>query len=180
MPMLTKTTLLVLVTAVLLTSVAAAAMQHEEDAFVGQKAPELKPSPTWINSTPLKLESLKGKVVLLQFWAFDCPFCAEATPKVIALNEKYSKQGLVVIGVHTPRLDHEKDLAKLREAVAKKGIKYAVVADNKYDIWSDYLCNVWPSHFVIDQEGKIQLSHNGLGRYEDTEKVIQKLLAKGK
>jgi len=154
--------------------------QHEEDAFVGQKAPELKPSPTWINTNPLNLESLKGKVILLTFWAFDCPYCAEATPYVIDWNEKYAKDGLVVIGVHTPRLDYEKDVARIREAVSKKGIKYPVVVDSKYDIWSDYLCNVWPSHFVIDQDGVIQLSHSGTGRYEDTEKVIQKLLAKGK
>ena len=180
MPMLTRTALFTLVTAVLFTSLVAAGPQHEEDAFVGQKAPELKPSPTWINTSPLKLESLKGKVVLLQFWAFDCPYCAEATPRMIAMYDKYAKDGLVVIGVHTPRLDYEKDLPKLRDAVTKKGIKYPVVVDNKYDIWSDYLCNVWPSHFVIDQQGVIQLSHSGLGRYEDTEKLIQKLLAKGK
>src|SRR5688572_475872 len=108
MPMLTRITLIALFTAVLFTSVAATGRpaQHEEDAFVGQKAPALKESPVWINTTPLKLESLKGKVVLLQFWAFDCPFCAEATPRIIEWNQKYSKDGLVVIGVHTPRLDH--------------------------------------------------------------------------
>jgi thiol-disulfide isomerase/thioredoxin len=180
MPMLTRTTLIALVLAVLVTSatVARGVAQHEEDAFVGQKAPVFKESPTWINSSPLKLESLKGKVVLLQFWAFDCPFCAEATPRMIEWNQKYAKDGLVVIGVHTPRLDYEKDVARIREAVTKKGIKYAVVVDNKYDIWSDYLCNVWPSHFVIDQQGVIQLSHSGVGRYEDTEKVIQRLLAR--
>jgi peroxiredoxin len=97
---------------------------------------------------------------------------------VIAWNEKYAKDGLVVIGVHVPRVDYEKDEKRIREAVQKKGIKYAVAVDNKYDVWADYLCNVWPSHFVIDQEGVIQLSHSGVGRYEDTEKVIQKLLAK--
>ena len=176
--MLARTTLIALVAAVLFTSAAIA--QHEEDAFVGQKAPELKPSPTWINSNALKLESLKGKVVVLSFWAFDCPYCAEATPHLVSLNEKYGKDGLVIIGVHTPRLDYEKDLAKIRDAVTKKGIKYPVVVDNKYDIWSDYLCNVWPSHFVIDQQGVIQLSHSGHGRYEDTEKVVQKLLGKAK
>jgi thiol-disulfide isomerase/thioredoxin len=152
--------------------------QHPEDAFVGQKAPVLKESPTWLNSTPLQLESLRGKVVLLNFWAFDCPFCAEAVPHVIEWHKKYADQGLVVIGVHTPRIDAEKDVNKLKEAVSKKGIKYAVVVDNKYDIWSDYLCNVWPSHFVIDQQGVIQLSHSGHGRYEETETVIQRLLAK--
>jgi thiol-disulfide isomerase/thioredoxin len=152
--------------------------QHEDDAFVGQKAPELKKVPVWLNTAPLTLESLRGKVVLLQFWAFDCPFCAEATPRVIEWHQKYSKDGLVVIGVHTPRLDYEKDEARLRDAIGKKGIKYAVAMDNKYDIWSDYLCNVWPSHFVIDQQGVIQLSRSGNGRYEDTERVIQKLLSR--
>ena len=176
MPMLARTTLIALVMAVVFSTVAIA--QHEEDAFVGQKAPELKPSPVWINTQPLKLESLKGKVVLLEFWAFDCPYCAEATPHVIEWNAKYAKDGLVVIGVHTPRYDYEKEVPKIREAIAKKGIKYPVVVDSKYDIWADYLCNVWPSHFVIDQKGVIQLSHSGVGRYEDTEKTIQKLLAK--
>jgi|SRR5688572_5317318 len=177
--MLPKVTLSVLIVAFAgFTSVAIG--QHPEDAFVGQKAPELKELPVWINSTPLKLEGLRGKVVLLDFWAFDCPYCAEAVPYVIQWNEKYAAEGLVVIGVHTPRIDAEKDLNKLREAVTKKGIKYPVVMDNRYDIWGDYLCNVWPSHFVVDQQGVIQLSHSGHGRYEDTEKIIQKLLAKNK
>lgn len=174
--MLTRITLIALCATMVFTSIAIA--QHEKDAFVGQKAPELKQLPLWLNSAPLTLESLKGKVVLLQFWAFDCPYCAEATPNVIGWHDKYSKDGLVVIAVHVPRLDYEKNETRIREAVQKKGIKYAVVVDNKYDIWSDYLCNVWPSHFVIDQQGVIQLSHSGVGRYEDTEKVIQKLLAK--
>ena len=174
--MLTRITLIALFAMMVFTSVAIA--QHEEDAFVGQKAPELKKMPLWLNSAPLTLESLKGKVVVLQFWAFDCPYCAEATPRVIQWHEKYAKDGLVVIAVHVPRLDYEKNEARIREAVQKKGIKYAVVVDNKYDIWSDYLCNVWPTHFVIDQQGVIQLSHSGVGRYEDTEKVIQKLLAR--
>lgn len=169
-------TLIGLFAAVLFSSAAIA--QHEDDVFVGQKAPELKKVPVWINTPPLTLESLRGKVVLVEFWAFDCPYCAEATPHVIDWNERYAKDGLVVIGVHTPRLEYEKDEARIREAVAKKGIKYPVVVDSKYEIWGDYLCNVWPSHFVIDQEGVIQLSHSGTGRYEDTEKVIQKLLGK--
>ena len=152
--------------------------QHPDDVFVGQKAPELKEGDAWINSAPLKLEQLRGKVVLIDFWAWDCPFCAEAMPHVKELYDKYGKDGLVVIGVHVPRIDYEKDIPKIKEAVAGKGIKYAVVVDNKYQIWSDYLCNTWPSHFVVDQNGVIQLSHSGTERYEDTEKMIQKLLAK--
>jgi len=153
--------------------------QHPDDVFVGQKAPELKTGDAWINSNPLKLEQLRGKVILIDFWAWDCPFCAQAMPHIKELYDKYGKDGLVIIGVHTPRIDYEKDIPKIKEAVAKKGIKYPVVVDNKYQIWSDYLCNTWPSHFVVDQEGVIQLSHSGTERYEDTEKVIQRLLAKG-
>jgi thiol-disulfide isomerase/thioredoxin len=151
--------------------------QHPDDAFVGQKAPEIKGDNIWINSSPLKLESLRGKVVLVDFWAYDCPFCAEAMPHVLDLYKKYAKDGLVIIGVHTPRIDYEKNVSKVKEAVAKKSIHYPVVIDNNYEIWSDYLCATWPSHFVVDQKGVIQLSHSGTGRYEDTEEVIKKLLA---
>jgi thiol-disulfide isomerase/thioredoxin len=152
--------------------------QHPEDAFRGQKAPELKQNETWINTAPLTLSSLQGKVVLIDFWAFDCPNCAEALPHVKDWYARYAKDGLVIIGVHTPRIDYEKELPKIREAIAQKGIDYPVVVDNNYAIWSDYLCNVWPSHFLVDQNGVIQLSHSGLERYDDTEKMIQKLLGK--
>ena len=164
--------------ALLLLTTAAASAQHPDDTFVGQKAPELKAGDAWINSGPLKLEDLRGKVVLIDFWAFDCPFCAEAMPHVQELYDKYSKDGLVIIGVHVPRIDYEKEIPKIKDAVSKKSIKFPVVVDNNYQIWSDYLCNTWPSHFVVDQNGVIQLSHSGTGRYEDTESVIQKLLAK--
>jgi thiol-disulfide isomerase/thioredoxin len=152
--------------------------QQPDDAFVGQKAPEIKKSDVWINSQPLTLASLKGKVIVIDFWAFDCPYCAEAMPHVLDLYNKYGKDGLVIIGVHTPRVDYEKDLLKIRDAVMKKGIKYPVVVDNKYDIWSDYLCSSWPSQFVIDREGIIQFNHSGTGRYEDMDKIVQKLLNK--
>ena len=152
--------------------------QREDDAFIGQKAPEIKADHVWINTAPLTLESLRGKVVILDFWAFDCPNCAEAMPHVMELQKKYAKEGLVIIGVHTPRIDYEKDLAKIREAVQKKEIVYPVVVDSKYDIWSDYACDAWPEVFVIDQEGTIRLSHTGIGRYEEIEKMVQKLLAK--
>jgi thiol-disulfide isomerase/thioredoxin len=152
--------------------------QQPDDAFVGQKAPEIKKSDVWINTAPLTLASLKGKVVVIDFWAFDCPYCAEAMPHVLALYDKYAKDGLVIIGVHTPRIDYEKDVPKIKDAVTKKGIKFPVVVDNKYDIWSDYLCSTWPSQFVIDRDGIIQFNHSGTGRYDDMEKVIQKLLNK--
>ena len=161
---------------VLVLSANTAWAQQEEDTFAGQKAPEIKGEQTWINSAPLKLEQLRGKVVLIEFWARECPFCAEAMPYVKALHEKYSASGLVVVGVHTPRADNEKDIAKVKEAVTEKGIKYPVVIDNDYAIWTDYLCAAWPSTYVVDQEGVIQLNHSGVGRYEEIEEVIQRLL----
>ena len=155
-----------------------ASPQQLEDAFVGAKAPELKPDKTWINSAPLTLEQLRGKVVLIEFWAWDCPFCAEAMPHIKEFYDKYAKSGLVILGIHTPRIEYEKDIPKVKEAVANKGIKYPVVIDNDYEMWTDYACAVWPSVYVLDQDGVIQLSHSGTGRYDDIEQVIQKLLSK--
>ena len=152
--------------------------QQAEDTFAGQKAPEVKSGKTWINSPPLKLEQLRGKVVLIEFWARDCPFCAEAMPYVKALHDKYSGNGLVVIGVHTPRIEAEKDVPKVHQAVVEKGIRYPVVIDNDYEIWTDYLCAAWPSVYVVDQEGVIKLNHSGTGRYDEIEEVIQDLLKK--
>jgi thiol-disulfide isomerase/thioredoxin len=156
----------------------AAWAQREDDAFIGQKAPEIKDGHIWINSRPLTLEELKGKVVVIDFWAFDCPNCAQARPHIMDLHKKYAKDGLVVIGVHTPRIDKEKEVASVRKAVKSLEIPYPVVIDNRYDIWGDYACDAWPNVFVIDQQGTIQLSHTGIGRYEDVDKIVGKLLAK--
>ena len=154
--------------------------QQLDDAFVGQKAPEIKSGKTWINSAPLKLEQLRGKVVLIEFWAWDCPFCAQEMPYIKHLYEKYTKEGLVIIGVHTPRVDYEKDIPKVKEAVVNKEIKYPVVVDNDYEIWTDYACGVWPTIYVIDQEGVIRLSHSGNGREDEIEELIQNLLDKNR
>jgi thiol-disulfide isomerase/thioredoxin len=142
-----------------------------------EKAPELRKSDVWINTkSPLTLGSLKGKVVLIDFWAFDCDPCKEAVPHVEALFEKYSKDGLVVIGVHTPRADYEKELPKLRKAIEKMGIQYPVVVDNKQKIWADYRCDLWPTQFVIDRSGFIRLSHGGVGHYDDIEEAVRTAL----
>ena len=98
--------------------------------FGTYKAREISRSDTWINGAPLTLKSLRGRVVVLDFWAFDCAPCIEAIPRIEGLYDKYGSQGLVVIGVHTPRADYEKDVSRLRESVTKMGIKYPVVTDN--------------------------------------------------
>jgi len=145
--------------------------------FGTYKAKEIRKSDLWINGGPLTLKSLKGKVVLIDFWAFDCEPCIEAMPRIVDLQSKYAKDGLVVIGVHTPRADYEKDVAKLREAINRMGIHFPVVVDNKQKIFEDYRCDLWPSQFIIDQNGVVRMSHGGLGRYDDMEELIRKLLA---
>ena len=146
-------------------------------ALPAERAPEIRSSDTWINSdVPLTLKSLKGTVILIDFWAFDCDPCKETVPHIEALYEKYSQEGLTVIGVHTPRADYEKDVAKLREAVKRMGIRYQVVADNKQKIFADYRCDLWPTLFVIDRQGFIRLVHGGVGRYDQIEQAVQAAL----
>ena len=152
--------------------------QHSDDAFVGQMAPELRAS-EWINSQPLTLEGLRGKVVLIDFWAFDCPECEKTMPHLKEMHAKYADKGLVVIGVHTPRAPYEKNVGKVRETAESRMLEYPIAIDHEYLTWTDYLCQAWPTHYVVDQHGVIQLSHTGAGRYEGTEEVIQRLLDKG-
>ena len=144
--------------------------------FGTYKAKEIRKSGPWINGPAVTLKSLKGKVVVIDFWAFDCPPCIEATPHIVDLYKKYAGQGLAVIGVHTPRVAYEKNVSRLRETVAKMGIQYPVVVDNDQRIFRDYLCDLWPSQFVIDRNGIVRFSHGGGGRYDDMEKLIQELL----
>jgi thiol-disulfide isomerase/thioredoxin len=141
-----------------------------------EKAPEFRKSGVWINSTPLTLKALKGKVVLVDFWAFDCAPCIEAMPHVRELYSKYESRGLVIIGVHAPRTEDEHNVTKLREAVKRMDIRFPVVTDNPQKIWSDYRCDSWPTVFVIDRNGAIRYSHGGVGRYGDLEETIQTLL----
>jgi thiol-disulfide isomerase/thioredoxin len=151
--------------------------RQAEKEFGTYQARELKHSDLWLNSKPLTLKSLRGKVVVLDFWAFDCEPCIEAMPHVVNLYNKYGRDGLVLIGVHTPRADYEKNVESLRAAMTRMGITYPVVVDNKQKIFRDYLCDLWPSQFVIDRAGTVRYSHGGVGRYEDMEKVVQDLLA---
>jgi len=141
-----------------------------------EKAPELRKAGVWINSPELSLKSLRGKVVLLDFWAFDCEPCIQAMPHIRALYDRYESRGLVVIGVHAARTKDERNIAKLREAVKRLDIRFPVVSDNDQKIWGDYRCDLWPTAFVIDRNGAIRYSRGGDGRYDDLEKAIQSLL----
>ncbi len=140
------------------------------------KAPELAGISAWINSEPLKISDLKGKVVLVDFWTYSCINCIRTLPYLNSWQEKYSDKGLAIIGVHSPEFDFEKDLSNVRKAVEKYGIKYPVALDNDHATWSAFRNNYWPHKYLIDINGKIRYDHIGEGGYDKTEQAIQELL----
>jgi thiol-disulfide isomerase/thioredoxin len=139
-------------------------------------APEIS-SGLWINSEPLTLKSLRGRVVLIDFWTFACYNCRNTLPKIKNWDTRYRDQGLTIIGVHTPELDFERDIDQLRREVAGLGIKYPVVTDQDYSTWKAYGVEAWPTLFVLDKKGRVRWTRVGEGAYDETEQVIKKLLA---
>ena len=148
-------------------------MTHETKAPV---APEIS-SGLWINSEPLTLKSLNGRVVLIDFWTFACYNCRNTLPSLKKWDVQYRDQGLTVIGVHTPELDFERDIDELRREVAGLGIKYPIVTDQDYSTWKAYGVEAWPTVFLLDKQGRIRWTHVGEGYYDETEEVIKTLLA---
>jgi thiol-disulfide isomerase/thioredoxin len=130
----------------------------------------------WINSAPLTAKQLKGKVVLVDFWDYSCINCIRTIPYVRAWAEKYKDSGLVVIGVHTPEFDIEKQMPNVQKAVNKFGITYPVALDNNYAIWNAFHNQYWPAHYFIDAKGKVRYEHFGEGEYDQSERWIQELL----
>ena len=139
-------------------------------------APEFS-SGQWINSEPLTLKSLHGRVVLIDFWTFACYNCRNTLPSLKKWDTQYRDKGLTIIGVHTPELDFERDIDQLRRAVAGLGIKYPVVTDQDYSTWKAYGVEAWPTLFVLDKQGRVRWNHVGEGYYDETEQVIKNLLA---
>jgi thiol-disulfide isomerase/thioredoxin len=139
-------------------------------------APELATG-EWINSEPLKLNELRGRVVLIEFWTFGCINCRNTLPFVKNRADRYREKGLTVIGVHSPEFDEERNVEHLRREVVSLGIRYAVVTDNDYQTWSAYHVEAWPTSFLLDKQGRIRWMHVGEGGYDEAERLIQKLLA---
>ncbi|MGG2398237.1 cytochrome c biogenesis protein DipZ [Pseudomonas sp. SH1-B] len=138
--------------------------------------PALDGAVEWLNSGPLTRESLRGKVVLVDFWTYDCINCQHTLPYVKEWARKYGKDGLVVIGVHTPEYAFEKVIGNVRAQVGRLGITYPVAVDNRYAIWRAFDNRYWPAHYFVDGNGQIRYSHFGEGKYEYQERVIQQLL----
>ncbi len=142
----------------------------------GTKAPELTGNQAWINSSPLKLSDLKGKVVIVDFWTYSCINCIRTLPYMNTWYGKYKDKGLVIIGVHTPEFAFEKELPNVQKAVKDFGIEYPVVQDNDYATWNAYGNHYWPAKYIIDKDGYIRYTHFGEGNYDETEMIIQDLL----
>ncbi|WP_434647513.1 cytochrome c biogenesis protein DipZ [Pseudomonas sp. D1-2] len=142
--------------------------------------PSLDGAVQWLNSPPLSSESLRGKVVLVDFWTYDCINCQHTLPYVNEWAKKYEKDGLVVIGVHTPEYGYEKIIDNVRAQVRKLDIQYPVAIDNRYAIWRAFNNQYWPAHYFIDAKGQVRYSHFGEGRYGEQEQVIQRLLQEAK
>jgi len=139
-------------------------------------APELAAG-EWINSKPLTLKDLRGRVVLIDFWTFGCYNCRNTLPFIKSWHDRYSEKGLTVIGVHSPEFDYEKEVDNLRNEVASLEIHYAVLSDNDFKTWDAYRVGAWPTVFLIDKQGRVRWMHVGEGHYAEAERVIQTLLA---
>jgi len=143
---------------------------------VGIPAPKIA-NQTWLNSEPKSMADLKGKVVLVEFWTFACYNCRNVEPYVKDWHKKYSSQGLVVIGVHSPEHDYEYEIEKVKRHIRENGIQYAIAIDNDFTTWDRYGNRYWPAFYLIDKQGIIRYTRFGEGAYAQTEKQIQALLA---
>jgi thiol-disulfide isomerase/thioredoxin len=130
----------------------------------------------WLNSLPLTVEALRGKVVLVDFWTYTCINWLRQLPYLRAWAEKYKDKGLVVIGVHTPEFPFEKNIDNVRKAIESMKIGYPVAIDSDYGIWRGFDNNYWPALYFIDAQGRLRHMHFGEGQYEQSEMIIQRLL----
>ena len=139
-------------------------------------APEITAG-RWLNSPPLHVADLHGKVVLVEFWTFACWNCQHVEPEVKRWHAAYANRGLTVIGVHTPELDYERDPANVEQYVREHGIAYPVALDTDSATWNRYANEAWPALYLIDRKGQIRYVRVGEGAYDETQRQIEALLA---
>ncbi len=143
---------------------------------VRQPLPAFEGISQWLNSAPLTLTDLKGKVVLVQFWTFACINCQRTLPDLVRWHQQYEAQGLQVIGVHTPEFAFERDIENVKSALQQEGITYPVPIDGDYKTWRAYNNNAWPHLYLADRNGILRYDHTGEGAYSETEQAIKILL----
>lgn len=146
------------------------------NAGVGMLAPDIT-NETWLNSARLRLADLKGKVVMVEFWTFGCHNCRNVEPYVKQWHQKYAEQGFVVIGVHSPEFSHEQEIENVKRYIGEHDIRFAVPIDNDFSTWNRYGNRYWPAMYLIDRQGVIRHIRIGEGGYQETERLIQLLLA---
>ncbi|MEP6889238.1 MAG: redoxin domain-containing protein [Nitrospirota bacterium] len=149
------------------------------NAGVGMKAPDMT-SQTWLNSAPLHLSDLKGKVVMVEFWTFGCYNCRNVEPSVKAWHKKYRDQGFVIIGVHSPEFNYEREIEKVQHYLRDHEIDYPVLIDNDFSTWNQYGNRYWPAMHLIDKSGVIRYLRVGEGGHQEIEQMIQSLLQENK
>ncbi len=149
-------------------------------ASVAQAAERAAPNFTginqWLNSAPLDLASLRGKVVLVNFWTYGCINCTRTLPHVTRMHSLYKNKGLVVVGVHTPEFPWERPVSSVESAMKRYGIQYAVAQDNDHATWKAYRNQYWPAQYIIDKSGRIVFSHFGEGNHAAIEQTIRRLI----
>jgi len=143
---------------------------------VGDRAPEFKGITGWVNSDPLTMESLRGKVVLFDFWTYTCVNCLRTLPYIREWHARYADRGLVIVGVHAPEFEFEKVTANVVKASRDFGLRYPVAQDNDFATWSAYGNRYWPSKYLVDKDGFVAFTHFGEGAYAETEEKIRELL----
>jgi cytochrome c biogenesis protein CcdA/thiol-disulfide isomerase/thioredoxin len=142
-------------------------------------APDFRGTQRWFNTAggrPLTLSKLRGHPVLVDFWTYTCINCIRTLPYLKAWDRRYSKAGLVIVGVHTPEFPFERDASNVRDAIAQNELRYPVVQDNDYAVWQAYQNQYWPASYFIDAEGQVRYVHFGEGGYDEKEQVIRELL----
>jgi thiol-disulfide isomerase/thioredoxin len=145
------------------------------EAGIGMNAPEVS-NETWLNSPPLRLADLRGRVLMVEFWTFGCYNCRNVEPYVKVWHKKYRDRGFVVIGVHSPEFNYEREIDKVRRYLRDHEIDYAVPIDNDLLTWNRYGNRYWPAMYLIDKRGVIRYVRIGDGGYQETERLIQQLL----
>ncbi len=153
-----------------------AASPTEREIADGPLAAEPVGIDAWINSDPLTLAQLRGKVVLVDFWTYTCINCIRTFPYLKLWHSRYADDGLVILGVHTPEFEFEKDYANVRQATRDNGIVWPVAQDNNFDTWHAYRNRFWPAKYLVDRDGVIRYTHFGEGEYAETERRIRELL----
>ena len=140
-------------------------------------APDLVGIAHYLNTTPEQLEKkIEGKVILYDIWTYSCINCIRTLPYITAWDDKYSDQGLLIVGIHSPEFEFEKNPDNVQISIDKHGINYPVVMDNDMETWKAFENRYWPRKYIADHEGYIRYDHIGEGAYQETEKIIQQLL----